>query len=106
VIVVVDLTSEPAAVTLAAPEDCSRFHVAVQGGDRQALAAALSSTGVGHLLPSGDVMVDTAALTRLARGRVPDGWDEQFAGMLAYAAGKGWVDDGGSHIQGHVEWES
>jgi hypothetical protein len=106
VIVVVDLTSEPAAVTLSAPEDCTRFHLAVRGGDRQTLAAALSSTGVGHLLPSGDVMVDTATLTRLAQGRVPEAWDEQFAGMLAYARDKGWIDDGGSHIQGHIEWES
>ena len=105
-IVVVDLTGEPAAVTLVAPEDCTRFHVAVRGSDRPALAAALSRTGVGHLLPTDDVMIDTAALTRMAQGRVPDGWDEQFAGMLAYARGKGWIDDSGSRIQGHVEWET
>ena len=105
-IVVVDLTGEPAAVTLAAPEDCTRFHVTVQGGDGPALVAALSSAGVGHLLPSGDVMINTSALARLARGRVPDGWDEQFAGMLTYAQSKGWIDDTGSRIQGHVEWAS
>jgi hypothetical protein len=51
-------------------------------------------------------MIGTATLAHLARGRVPDGWDEQFAGMLTYARGKGWIDDTGSRIQGHVEWES
>ena len=104
-IVVIDLTSEPPAVTLTAPEDCTRFHVAVRGGDSTALADALSSTGVGSMAPGGDVMIDTAALRGLARDRVPDGWDDQFAGMLAYARGKGWLDETGSRIQGHVEWE-
>jgi hypothetical protein len=104
VIIDIDLTGEPAAVELAEPEDCRRFHVAVRGGDPAALGAALSARDVGRLLPSGEAMIDTAAVRRMAGGRVPEGWDDEFAAMLEYAGSKGWLDDAGGAIQAHVEW--
>ena len=104
VIIDVDLTGATPAVGLAEPEDCQRFHVTVRGGDAARLGAALEADGVGRLLPSGVAMIDMAAVRRMALGRVPDGWDDEFAGMLKYAETKGWVDDSGTSIQAHVEW--
>jgi hypothetical protein len=48
VIIDVDLTGAAAAVGLAEPEDCKRFHVAVRGGDTAGLAGALAAGGVGR----------------------------------------------------------
>ena len=103
-IIDVDLTGEAAAVELVEPEDCKRFHVAVRGGDPELLGAALSAADVGRLLPSGEAMIDTSALLRMATGQVPEGWDEDFAAMLTYAGSKGWLDEAGGAIQAHVEW--
>jgi hypothetical protein len=49
-------------VSLVEPQDCRSFHVAVRGGDAGSLAGVLSEAGVGLLLPSGEVMVETAAV--------------------------------------------
>lgn len=102
-IIAIDLTGESAVVGLEEPEDCKRFHVAVRGGDSAALEAALAGGGVGRLLPSGEAMIETAAVRRMAQGQVPDGWDDEFAGMLKYAESKGWLDETGGSIQAHVE---
>ena len=102
-IIDIDLTGKTPTVELVEPEDCKRFHVAVQGGDDEALGSALASAGVGRLLPSGEAMIDTAAVRRMAAGRVGAGWDGDFAAMLEYAGTKGWLDDTGGSIQAHVE---
>jgi hypothetical protein len=104
VIIDIDLRGEAAAVGLAEPEDCKRFHVEARGGDSAALGAALEANGIGRLLPPGDAMIDVAAIHRLAEGRVPAGWADDFAAMLQYAGSKGWLDDTGTAIQAHVEW--
>ena len=102
-IIAVDLTGATAVVELAEPEDCKHFSVNVSGGDSEALRATLAREGIGSLLPSGDVMVDIVAVRRMAEGRVPAGWDDDFAGMLEYARSKGWLDETGTSIQAHVE---
>jgi len=104
VIINVDLTGEAAVVELSEPEDCKRFNVAARGGEADALGAALADAGIGRLLPSGDAMIEVQAVRRMAAGRVPDGWDDEFAGMLQYAESKGWLDNDGAAIQAHVEW--
>jgi hypothetical protein len=103
VIIDIDLTGATPAFELAEPEDCKRFHVAVRGGDDEELASALEANGVGRLLPSGEAMVDTAAVRRMAAGRVGAGWDGDFAAMLDYAGSKGWLDETGGSIQAHIE---
>ena len=100
----VDLSSRPASVTLDHPEDCRRFHVRVRGGTEAALEEALARCDVGHVSESGHVMVEVAAVRRLAEGRVAGSWTEQFSGLLSYADSKGWLDDGGRRIRAHVEW--
>jgi hypothetical protein len=48
------------------------------------------------------VAVDPVALRALAGPAATEQWDEGFAGMCAYAAGKGWVEaDGG--VLAHIE---
>ena len=103
-IIDVDLTGAGPAIQLVEPEDCGRFHVAARGGDPEALAAALSAAGVGRVLSSGDTMIETEAVRRMAEGTVPADWKDQFDGMLQYAKGKGWLDETGEAIQAHVEW--
>lgn len=34
---------------------------------------------------------------------VPEGWDEQFDGMLAYAKTKGWLSSSGTALRAHIE---
>ena len=103
-IIDIDLTGEQAAIQLLDPEDCKRFHVAARGGDAEALGAALPAHNIGEVLPSGDTLIEVDAVRRLAAGRVPDGWEKDFAAMVDYARTKGWFDEGRKAIQAHVEW--
>jgi len=104
VIIDIDLNGTAPAVELIEPHDCKRFHVAARGGDSIVLEATLRAHQLGHLRPSGDALIATAAVRRMAEGRVPVGWDDDFAAMLQYAETKGWLDDSGAMIEAHVEW--
>ncbi|GMU80000.1 MAG: hypothetical protein AMXMBFR46_27880 [Acidimicrobiia bacterium] len=101
--VLVDLGPHPPTVTLEEPDDCTRFHLAVAGGDDLArVFGALVDAAAGRL--EGDhALVTVDAVRRLAAGRVGPDWDARFDGMLSYAAGKGWIDDTGNAIQAHIE---
>jgi hypothetical protein len=104
VVVVVDLGTNPATVELDEPEDCTRFHLLVRGSaDDGHLAAALEHAGAGQLADHDTALVSVDAVRGWAAGRVPDGWADDFAGMLEYAGTKGWLADGGATIQAHVE---
>jgi hypothetical protein len=102
VIIVIDLSEQ--RVLLTEPDDFGRFSVAVEGGEAGgALADVVHRSGLGRLQPDGaHVAVDPVALRALAGAAATPEWDEGFAGMCAYAAGKGWVEaDGG--ILAHIE---
>jgi hypothetical protein len=97
--IVIDLTE--ARVHLSDPSDFHRLSVAVEGvGD---LEAVVDQSGIGRLRPGGEhVVIDLVALRALAGSFATDEWDEGLAGMVAYAAAKGWVDaDGG--VVAHIE---
>ena len=101
-LIVIDLPA--AAVSLEQPGEFTRFSAAVRGqGD---LPAVVRAAALGRVAADGDhVVVDPAAVRRLAGPAADEAWDEGFAGMCAYAAGKGWVEpDGG--ILAHVERET
>jgi hypothetical protein len=95
VLIVIDLSA--ATVSLAQPDESTRFSVAVHGeGD---LATAVEQSGLGRLAADGEhVVVDHAALRALAGPAADEAWDEGFAGMCAYAAGKGWMEPGGGLV--------
>lgn len=98
-IIVIDLSES--RVLLQDPADFNRFSVATEGeGD---LAEIVRQSGLGRLKDDGErVVVDPVALRALAGTAATDEWDEGFAGMCEYAAGRGWIEpDGG--IVAHVE---
>jgi hypothetical protein len=101
VVVDVDVSGEPPAVALEDPEDCRAFSVRVQG-DRAALGPALESAGVGRL-DGDEALIEVEAVRTLAAGQVGDSWEGDFAAMLQYAEGKGWIADEGRSIRAHVE---
>jgi hypothetical protein len=97
--IVVDLSES--RISLVEPDDFTRFSVAVDGdGDIEPL---VRSSGLGRVIDDGEqVVVDPAALRALAGPAATSAWEEGFAGMCAYAAGKGWVESDGG-ILAHVE---
>jgi hypothetical protein len=66
----------------------------------------LAEHDAGELLPDENhIMIPVATLRRLAAGRVPEGWDDDLAGMLARAGEKGWLNDAGDAVRAHLERE-
>lgn len=80
------------------------------GADEEFLTAALAGAGIGRTGPTGDALIPSTVLRRLAVGAAagvgqqPDaGWEQGFADMVAHAGANGWIDDDGA-IRAHVEW--
>jgi hypothetical protein len=108
VYVSVAFNDDEPAVSLQEPTDCRRFHVGVVGNDDRArLDLALAGAGLGHLDDDGDdAWVTVEGVRRLAVGLVGPAWDGEFAAMVDYAAGKGWLSPDGAKLRAHVEWPS
>ena len=92
---------------LVEPENVRAFHAVVPADlTSEALQAGVADAGLGELLPDGEhLMVRVAAIRRLAAGRVPSTWEDDLAGMLGYAASKGWTDEAGEAVRAHIERE-
>lgn len=100
----VDLTRHPPVVTLEEPDDCTRFHLAVYGGtDTAAVYGALVDAAAGRL-ENDHALVTIDSIRRMAKGRVGDGWEDRFAGMIGFARSKSWVDDVNNALQAHIEF--
>jgi hypothetical protein len=66
------------------------------------VADVVHQSGLGRLKDDEHVVVDPATLRAFAGTAATDQWDEGLAGMLSYAAGKGWREtDGG--VLAHIE---
>ena len=78
----IDHTEVPPAVEVREPDDFTAFKVVVEVPE--------------HAWVAPDV------LTALAGRGDDDAWRQNLAGMLAYAASKGWCDDAG-RVRAHVE---
>ena len=100
-VVDVDTTTEPPAVALHDPHDCTAFSVRVRG-DRGALGRVLEATGLGRM-DGEEALIGVDAIRTLAAGRVGDEWEGDFAAMCDYAEGKGWIADEGRSIRAHIE---
>ncbi len=79
-------------------------------GSEERLTSVLAGVGAARSVQDGDALLPPTLLTDLAADAArADGqpldvaWGEQFAGMLAYAGTKGWIEDDGA-IRAHVEW--
>lgn len=102
--ILVAATEQGPRVSLEEPDDCTRFHVAVQGLAREAAARAIELAGVGTLDEADAAWIRVVALRERAEGRVAGDWAERFHAMLAYAGHKGWLSEDQKSVQGHCEW--
>ncbi|WP_426954332.1 hypothetical protein [Muricoccus radiodurans] len=88
-------------VLLTGPDDFRRFSILFDPGARGSAPAEAALARVAR--PDGDAAwVSEAALRDLAPRAGEADWQEGFAGMVAYARGRGWVDDQGA-IRAHIE---
>lgn len=89
------------------PGNVQAFHATVPADlPFDVLEAGVARAGLGTLLPDGEhLMVRVETIRQMASGRVGPGWDEDLAGMLGYAASKGWTDEAGAHVRAHIERE-
>jgi hypothetical protein len=102
--VTVDLSSEPADVSLGEPEDCSRFDLVVHGtGGGDDLDRALVSASMGRM-EGDDALVAVDRIRELAAGSVGVGWETDFAAMLDYARSRGWLSGDDAAIRAHIVW--
>jgi hypothetical protein len=100
--VIIHADLDAATVTLQDPEDFRGFHVAVAGG------TVADDRLSGVLAPHGSLDGDHAwiraeAVTDLAGETADASWRDGFAGMVAYARDKGFLDDSGTAIRAHLE---
>ena len=89
---------------LVEPEDVRSFRAVCPADmSHDELADGARRAGFGELLDEDHLMVPVDTIRRLAAGRVGPGWPRDFAGMITYATGKGWVSDDGTQVRAHVE---
>src|SRR4051794_21750674 len=98
VYVKVDLQATPPSVSLEDAANWKQFHVLAAGageGDDQAVAAALEAASAGRASATpGHVYVAVDRVRSMAGDAgVGPSWEDEFSGMLKYAATKGWLDD-------------
>ena len=92
-------------VRLVDPDDCKKFHVEASrdgGGDLNKLLGAAGSVddaGEDH------VWIHFDWVRNEASGRVAADWAPQFDAMVRYAATKGWLNEAGTSIRAHIEWQ-
>lgn len=100
----VDLGPHPPVVSLEEPDDCTRFHLAVAGGnDLMTVYGALIHAAAGRL-EDGQGLIAIDAVRRLSAGRVGDDWDRRFDAMLGHARTRGWIDETNNAIQAHIDY--
>lgn len=86
-------------------DDLVRFKVVMEGQlTGEEIQASLAS--LGRLEPPKHVWISIEALKAASdRENNPD-WQLAFAGMVAYAASNGWLDDSGIEMRAHLEYIS
>ena len=86
------------------PQDVKAFHaVCPPDLDGDELATRIRDAGLGELTPDDHLLVPVDAIRRYAAGRVGETWEDDLAGMVAYAVRKGWTDETGTLIRAHIE---
>jgi hypothetical protein len=104
----IDLAPYPPVVTLEEPDNTKGFHLSIVNGttrdaDWGLVFGAMVDAAAGRL-EGDDAYITVDAVRRMAKNRVPEGWNADFEAMLAYAKTKGWLDDQGIAIKAHIEW--
>lgn len=97
IIVIADNT-----VRLDDPDIFTELAVDAVGLSRDSAAATAESAGAGTV--DGDhLWVDLDFLR--GRGRGTGDWNDAFAAMIDYAAGKGWTDAERNRVRAHIRWD-
>jgi hypothetical protein len=96
---IVRLADPTAAPVLVDPASFTGFHVEAPGATESEVAAAL--TGLGEVV-DGHAFLTPDAIRTLAGTAADEEWEQGFAAMVAYATGKGWIDERG-RIRAHLE---
>lgn len=65
-------------------------------------AAILAADGIAGATDEGAVWLDVDELRRRAAPGGAGGWAERYDAMIAYARGKGWLDDSGRLVRAHI----
>lgn len=91
-------------VRLDEPANLEAFKVVVEKGTEFQVMQALAQ--IGRMADRDTAWIRADAVRIMAAGRVAQDWTEQFQGVLAYAATKGWLSDDGSEVRAHIEWAS
>ncbi len=83
------------------PEVLTAFHIE-SPEHKEDLVASIIGNGAE---PAGDthVWVSIEWITHDVKGKVSDNWEDDFAGMVQYAQGKGWVNETGTHLKAHIK---
>ena len=83
------------------PEVLTEFHIQSPEIDEGRVAAGIGNGAA----PAGDghVWVSIEWITHNVKDETPEGWEEDFSGMVQYAVGKGWVNDPGTHLKAHIK---
>ena len=104
IVEVIGGADEVPEVRVADVDDLAQLHLAVGAVTDEDIDSALQQAGMGRLVDSENGVLDVAALRAAAepQGTVAD-WDEQFDGMVASAADKGWAADDGAGLKVHVQ---
>ncbi|MEZ5650882.1 MAG: flavin reductase family protein [Burkholderiaceae bacterium] len=95
------LIDESGPPRLDAPADFKRFSVRMAAGLSADAAQVLH--GIGRLDDDGFVWVRPDALRAMLPARLPAGWEQGFAGMVAFADAHGWLAADGA-IRAHIEF--
>lgn len=86
---------------LVEPEDFRRFSIRFDAGARGSGPAEAALARLAR--PDGEVAwVCPAALRRLAPRGEDAAWQQGFAGMVAFAETRGWVDEAG-RVRAHID---
>jgi hypothetical protein len=103
IVEVIGGTDEMPEVRVADVDDLKRLHLAVGALTDEDVDSALREAGLGRLVDGENGVLDVDALRAAAQPQATSPtWAEDFDGMVAYAAEKGWTaDDGGLKV--HVE---
>jgi len=84
-------------------DDCTSFSIAGIRPVRPAALARARDRGIDLSEDGTHGYVAPSTVVQLADGLTGDGWAGRFEEMIAYAAGKGWLDARG-HIRAHTTW--
>ena len=91
--------TDAGAITLVEPQVFNRLDVLADPQSPERLEQAVAS--IGRREGEGHVWLSPGVLRFLSGHAGEPEWERGFAGMLAYAAGRGWVD-GDGHVRAHL----